>query len=413
MAREKIISSIDVGSSKIRVITATLTNDKNLPLSIVGYGVVDCFGIKKGNIIDMEDLINSIDQGLIECEKMSGYAIKDVVVSINGEHLRSDYNKGIVAVNNIEIKQSDIDRSIDNSMNVQHYTNREIIRVIPLDYIIDDHTNVKDPLGMIGKRLEVSSHIISGMSNNIHNLQKAVSSTNVHILEIIPAPIAAAESILQKRQKELGVAVIDIGASTTSIAVYEEGLPIYTAYLPIAGDKITSDIAIGLRTSIDTAEKLKKEFGSCLVKEVNKRDMISLSQISKLDTHDVSRHTLTQIIEARLYEIFIEVRNVLRGIGKDGMLPAGVILTGGSAKIPGIVDMAKDILNLPAQIGFPLYMESIVEELDDPEFATAIGLLYTYKNVSIRNKIGSSISFNFSFGNMYKSVRDWFRTLFP
>lgn len=412
MAREKIISAIDVGSSKIRVITASLTNEKNLPLSIVGYGIADCFGIKKGNIIDMEDLVNSIEQALIECEKMSGYPVKDVLVSVNGEHLKSDYNRGIVAVNNIEIKQSDIDRAIDNSMHLPHYTNREIIRVIPLDYIIDDHTSVKDPLGMIGKRLEVSSHIISGMSNNIHNLQKAISSTNVHMVEMIPAPIAAAESILQKRQKELGVAIIDIGASTTSVVVYEEGLPIYTAYIPIAGDKITSDIAIGLRTSIDTAEKLKKEFGSCLIKEVNKRDMISLSQLSKLDTHDVSKHTLTQIIEARLYEILIEVKNLLRSIEKDGMLPAGIILTGGNAKIPGVVDMTKDILSLPAQIGFPLYMESIVEELDDPEFATAIGLLYTYKNLSMR-KVGTNISFNFSPVNIYKNVRDWFKTLFP
>jgi cell division protein FtsA len=263
---------------------------------------------------------------------------------------------------------------------------------------------------MTGIRLEVEAHIVTGHVQHVRNLEKCIDQAGVDTDALVPSTIASAEAVLTKRQKELGVAVIDIGAGCTSVSVFEEGTILNTVSLPLGGEAVTNDIAIGLRTSVDTAEKIKIEFGSVLPEEIAEREMIDLSSVSKVDTQTVSKRYMAEIMQARYFEIFSLVEQELKRIGRSGMLPAGALLTGAAVKAPGVLDLARDVLGLPVQMGFPVDIGGVIEKVDDPAYATALGTLVwgMREGERAQHVIGSQ-----QMKRAAAQVGNWFKSLLP
>lgn len=412
MAKEQIIVGLDVGSSKIRVVIALIQHDKKTP-NVIGVGLAPSTGVRKGKVVDIDEVIANISAALEDAERMSGAPIHHVFLGISGSHLESFDSKGVIAIahKGTQVNEDDADRVLEAAQAVNMPSNVRVLRAIPKSFSIDDQRGIKNPVGMIGVRLEVDAHIITGQSTLIKNLEKAVHQSGVDIDDVIPAPLASAEAVLSRRQKELGVVVIDVGSGSTSVSVFEEGATLYTSTLPVGGESVTNDVAIGLRTSIDTAEKVKIEYGTTQPQDVNERETIDLSLMSKTDTQKVSKKHLAEIIQARYHEIFVMVKDELRSIGRDGMLPAGAILTGAGVKTPGCLDLARDILGLPVQIGFPVEIEGVVDKIDDPAYATAIGLVVwgsKYEGGGYAGGVGSM-----NFGRLFGGIKEWFKNLLP
>lgn len=376
MSRKDIVVGIDIGSSTIRTVITQVFPGEEKP-RIIGVGNAPSLGVRKGVIVDIEDTINSVNESVEKAERSAGMAVESAVISIGGNHISSQYSKGVVAVGRAdgEVTEDDVSRVINAAQAISVPQNKEILHIIPRTYSLDDQKDIKDPIGMSGVRLEVDSLIIEGSSPFIKNTVKCVEQAGIAIEEIMLSPLAASKSTLNKRQRELGVVLVDIGAGTTSIVVFEEDDLLHTAVIPLGGGHITNDIAIGLRTSIDVAEKVKLEYGNALSNEINKKEMIDLSQLDDNEEGTVSRYHVAEIMEARLEEIFQMVNKELKNIGREKLLPAGAIITGGTAKIPGIVDLAKSVLGLPAQIGFPIPLGGLIDKVDDPSFVTSVGLI--------------------------------------
>lgn len=412
MAKSHIIAGLDIGSSKIRTVVGTL-DENGTQLNIIGVGVSPSMGLRKGRVIDVEEAINSISSSLEDAERMSGEPINHVFLGIGGSHLESMDSKGVIAIpNGNEITESDVDRVLEAAQAVSIPSNRRILRIIPKAFSVDEQKGIKYPVGMTGIRLEVEAHLVTGLVPAIKNIEKCVHQAGVDIDDIIPNGLAAAEAVLSKRQKELGVVVVDIGSGGASVVVFEEGTTLHTASVPVGGESVTNDIAIGLRTSIDTAEKIKIEYGSCNPEDINDRETIDLSLLSKIDTQTVSKRHMAEIIQARYHEIFILVKDELAKINRDGMLPAGVVLTGAGVKMPGVIDLARDTLNLPVQIGFPQNFEGVVDKIDDPAYATAIGLALWGSR--FQGTGGYRLDFrSLNIGKTLQGIKKWAKSLLP
>jgi len=412
MARSRVVASLDIGSSKIRTVVGTI-NEKSAVPNIIGVGIAPSTGLRKGVVIDVEETINSITASLEDAERMAGEPINHVFLGIGGSHIESAESKGVIAVSHAgnEIVEEDVDRVLEAAQALSIPSNRRILRIIPTSFTVDEQKGIKYPVGMVGIRLEVEALIVTGLIPAIKNIEKCVLQAGVDIDDIIPNSLSAAEAVLSKRQKELGVVVVDIGCGGTSVCVFEEGTTLHTGIIPVGGENVTNDIAIALRTSIDTAEKVKIEYGSCVPEEVNEREIIDLSLISKIDSQKVSKKHMVEVIQARYMEIFSLVKKELQGIHRDGMLPAGVVITGAAAKIPGVIDLARETLNLPTQIGFPTNFEGVVDKIDDPSYATAIGLLLWGSRFE-----GRSYGINFrslDLKKTFSSAKDWIKGLMP
>lgn len=403
--REKVTIGIDVGSSEVVAIVGHRGEDEMHP-NIIGVGVQENSGLRKGVVTDVEETVIAITGALDKAERMAGVPIEGAYVSINGEHIQASNTKGLISVARHEIGGDDIIRVIESAQTVALPANREIIHVIPRTFIVDGQDGIRDPIGMSGTRLEVDAHVITGSSPFIRNLQKTVEQAGVSISNFVLAPLAASKTVLSKKQKELGVVVIDIGAGTTGLVVFDEGDICHSAILPLGSGHLTSDIAIGLRTSLDVAEKVKIEYGMASSVMLSDKDTVDLSRFDKSEDQTISRRYIAEIIEARLMEIFMMIKTELRKVGKDGMLPAGAVLVGGGAKLPGIVDFAKDHLGLPAQIGFPIELRGVIDRLDDPRFATAIGLVLWGMD---ENSNISGMRKEPSFGGIFARLRNWFK----
>jgi len=379
MSRSNIIAGLDIGTSAVRIIVAEQSSGDKKPI-IVGVSAVSSSGLRKGIIVDLEAVAMDISNCLEQAERSSGVQISRIASSINGEHISLQKSKSVIAVSRAdsEISYEDVNRAIDTAQAISLPPNKSIIHVIPTSYIVDNEKNIKDPVGMHGIKLEANVLIVSGNYSFIKNLVKAIDQSGLKATEkiFILAPLAAARAVLGKRQKELGVVLIDIGAETAGIAVYEEGSLLHTKIISIGGAHITNDIAIGLRISIDAAEKIKRDFGHAVAAEVSKKEKINLKDYdSQIEDVYISRNYLAEIIEARLEEIFEHINKELKYIGKDGMLPEGAVLTGGGIKIPGTIDLAKKVLRLPVKIGAINDLGGIVDKISDPSFATATGVV--------------------------------------
>ena len=420
MRRSNITVGLDIGSSQVRLVIAAKDEDK---WRVLGTSKVPCNGLRKGIVVDIEETTKALNKAAEIAERIAGVPVEKAVVNISGNHVGAQQSRGVVAVSRAdgEVSPEDVERVLAAAQAIispESAANREIIHVVPRSYSLDNQSEIRDPIGMNGMRLEADALIVTGSIPFIRNLSKCLSQAGIEIEGVIASPLAAAEAVLNRRQKELGVVVVDIGVGTTDIAVFEEDQLLYISTLPVGAGHITNDIAIGLKTSIDVAEKVKLEYGSAVAKEVSPKKEINLSRISKNEEGTIKAKEIAEIIEARMEEIFNLVNKELRRIKRDGMLPAGVVLTGGGAKLPGIVDLAKKELHLPAQIGFPIRMDGVGESLDDPSFAVVTGLILWEQT---ERAPGGSSRINLSgitdklpdFMNSVHKMKDWFKTFLP
>jgi cell division protein FtsA len=410
LSKDSVVVGLDIGTSKIRTVIANIDERNALP-NVVGAGVSPSAGLRKGVIVDVNETISAITSSLEDAERMSGDPIHHAVIAVGGAHISALDSRGVIAIpHGGEISPSDVERVLEAAQAVSISSNRQILRVIPRDYTIDDQTGIRNPLGMKGVRLEVEARIITGLTPALKNLENAVHQSGVDVDEFIPGSLAAAEAVLSKHQKELGVVAIDIGASSTGISIYEEGVVLGTFVLPVGGDSVTNDVAIGLRTSVDVAEKLKIEYGTAKPADVSERETVDLAAISKADSQIVDRRQLAEIIYARYHEILTMVNEKLSEIERDGQLPAGAVITGGGSKIPDLIELARETLSLPVQVGFPVEIDGVVDKIDDPAYATAVGLvLFGIKGGSQRNYSVASVDLGKAFGG----VKNFFRKLLP
>lgn len=421
MSKKEIIVGLDIGSSNVRtVIAQIIPAEENL--RVIGVGTAPSFGVRRGIIVDLEEIIKSINESMALAERTAGVEVQYVISGIGGNHISSQYSKCVIAVGRAdgEVVADDISRVINAAQAISIPPNKEIIHIIPKSYSLDDQKSIRDPLGMSGVRLEVDAMIIEGSTPHIKNLSKCIEESGVMAESFVLSPLAAAKAVLSKRQKELGVVLVDIGGGSTSVAVFEENDLLRVSVIPIGGNHITNDIAIGLRTSIDVAEKVKLEFGNASPKEISKKENIDLSQLDSSEEGIVSRYHVAEIIEARLEEIFTLVNKELKLIGKERLLPAGAVITGGTAKLPGCVDLAKNVLALPSQTGFPIPLGGLVDKVDDPAFATAIGLILwgqeesqgqnREKGIFGGKMVGGVIS---EMGGKMGSMKKWFGKFLP
>lgn len=412
MARPTHYVGIDLGSSMVRILVAQLDPEQDTP-TILGVGTSPMGGMQKGVITDVEEGVAAVGRALDVAERISGVPVERGYVSVNGSHISSQNSRGVIAVSRAdgEITADDVARVINAAQAISLPNNREILHVLPQNFIVDGQEYIYDPVGMTGVRLEVETHIIEGSAPFIKNLTKVVNQAGVHIEDFVFAPLSAAAAVLEKRQKELGVVLVDLGAGTTSLVVYEENRLLHTAVLPLGSSHITNDIAIGLRTSIDIAETIKVEHGTAQPGEVKQHDTIVIEG-GEEEQESVSRKEVANIITARLEEIFQFVDRELKRINRSGLLPAGVVLTGGGCRMPGVIDLAKQKLRLPVRVGKPQRVPGISEQIDDPAFAVAMGLVMWAIEQDRRPATRHSLRLP-DIGNTVHTVKGWLKTFLP
>lgn len=407
-----IITGIDIGSHSIYTVIAQ-KKEELLP-QIIGVGFSRTSGIRRGVIVDTNEAKATIGESIRIAERGAGLKINRALVSMGGSHIISHPSRGVIAVSRAdgEVSHDDVDRVINAAQTFSMPNNREILHVIPKEFVVDGGGSIKDPVGMKGVRLETNTLIISAASQYLKNLQRSFGELGIELEDIVLDTLASSKAVLNKRQKELGVVCLDIGGGTTGVTVYEEGDLVQTSVIPVGGSHITNDLAIGLRIPVDVAESVKIEYGTAVTSEVGKRDLIDLSYIDAGETGTVPRKEVCEIVEARLSEIFDLANKELRKIGKEAFLPGGVVLVGGGAKIPHIVDLAKQKMRLPVQIGFPREVEGIVDRVDDPVYATVLGLIFwgLEKRGDAREGFTPQIP---SLNNTVKQVKRWLKTFLP
>lgn len=418
--KDNIIAGLDIGSTSIRLVVGQkipgLAGDE---LQIIGAVSVPTAGVSRGIVNSIEETTSSISACLEKAERLVGVPISRVWVSINDPHIKCERSKGVVAVGRSdgEINENDVNRAIEAARALAVPVNYEILHVIPIRFSVDNQADVKDPIGMNGIRLEVEALIVQGLSTQIKNLTKAIYRTRLEIEDLVIAPLAAAEAVLSAKQRELGVALINLGSSTTSLAVYEERNLIHTAILPIGAEHITADIAIGLRCPINLAERIKREYGQAVPEEIDKKEEIDVSELVKEeevndDISLISRHYVAEIINARVEEIFEKVDNEFKKIDRSGMLPAGVIFVGGGAELTGLVEAAKRKLRLPAAVGQAKNINVVIDKVKNPEFLTALGLVI-WGGRGETESAGQNINFGKNLGGLLEKTKGLWNKILP
>lgn len=414
--KDTILTGIDIGSTAIRIVVGQMYSDGGeRRIQLIGAAEHPTEGITRGSITDIDSAAQSIISCLEKAERMTGVPIDSAWVGITSSHIISQISRGIVAVGKVngEIGKQDVERAIEAARAIATPANYEILHVIPRRATIDGQMTIKDPIGMVGTRLEVDTIIIQAFASEVRNITKCLYKTGLDIEDLIYSILAAAESTLTHKQKELGVVLINVGGSTTSLVVYEEGEILHTAVLPVGSNHVTADIAIGLRISPDMAEQIKIEYG-CVSKDTQKKGDIQFSDIDPNEQGSVPLKYVSHIIEARIEEIFDKVEEELKKIGRDGVLPAGIVITGGGSKLPGITDMAKKRLKLAATLATLRNVNNPIEKIYDQSFTTAVGLvLWGFGSAQQRSKQGH---FPFSIdqsSEIPSRVKKWFRSLLP
>ena len=384
MGRDELIVGIDIGTVKVCTVVGELNEDDQI--EIIGIGSAPSLGVKKGIIIDLDQAIQSVKQSVEHSERMAGARINSAFISIAGNHITSLNSKGVIAISgeSPEITERDIEKVIEAAKAGIVSPDKELIHTLSREFIVDGQTGIIDPLGMSGTRLECKVHIITGSITAVQNLIKCIEGSGIDIEEMIFGALASSNAILSNAEKELGALLVDIGAGTTEIAIFVDGGLAYSAVLPVGGNQITNDLAIGLRTSLDEAERIKINYGSAVENIISPERVVEISDIDGENKHTVSKKYLVDIIEPRVSEIFSLVRNEVIKSGCYESIPGGVIITGGSSLLPGILEISEEVLNLPSRLGKPHYEGELADMLNDPSYSAAIGLLnYAIEKQSI------------------------------
>lgn len=415
-----LIGGLDIGSNFVRMVVGQLVEKDGVEeeLQVLGAAEFPSEGVQKGVISSIEDVVSSISACLERVERMVGVPVDSAWVGISGLHVLSQTSKGVIAVSkaNNEITEEDVARAVEAARSIATPLNYEVLHVLPKQYTVDGQTGIKDPTSMTGVRLEVDTQIILGSSAQIKNLTKAVYRSGLDIEDLVLSIIATAETVVTKRQKELGVMVVNIGGATTSMAVFEEGQLLHTSIIPLGSQLVSNDLAVGLRTSVDVAEKVKIEHGDCRADLVTKKEEIDLFELGSGEHELVKKKYVTEIVSARMEEILQKVDAELRKLQRSGLLPAGVVFTGGGAKIPGLIELSKKVLRLPSNLGYPINIISVTDKVNDLGFATAVGLVKWGSQMggsATAQRRGGAASVLKNTGKVVDQMKKIFKTLIP
>ena len=400
-----LIVGLDIGTSKIIAVVAEVTPEGRL--SIIGTGGHESRGLKKGVVVNIDTTVGSIQRALEEAELMADCKISRVFTGIAGSHIKSFNSHGMVAIKDREVTQYDIDRVIETARAVNIPTDQQILHILTQEFIIDGQEDVREPLGMSGMRLEVKVHIVTGAVSAAQNIVKCVRRCGLEVGDLILQPLASSLACLTDDEKELGVALVDIGGGTTDIAVFTQGAIRHTAVIPIAGDQITNDIAMALRTPTPEAEDIKISHGVALQRLAGADEMIEVPGIGDRGPRSMSRQALAAVIEPRVEELFQLIQQTLRESGYEELLSSGVVLTGGSAALPGLVELGEEMFSMPVRVGSPKYEGSLADVVKGPRHATAIGLLF--EGLAQRQHHGRVLQKTSSLKNVAGRMKTWFQ----
>jgi len=406
-SKSSIIVGLDIGTSKVCAVVGEATERG---VEVIGVGSHPSQGLRKGVVINIEATVDSIKKAVEEAELMAGCEINSVFTGIAGGHIKGFNSHGIVAVKNKEVTQRDVDRVIDAAKAVAIPMDREVLHILPQEFIIDDQDGIKEPLGMSGVRLEARVHIVTGAVTSAQNIIKCCNRTGLNVADIALEPLASAEAVLSPEEKELGVALIDMGGGTTDIALFHDGAVKHTAVLAIGGNHLTSDIAAGLRTPIGEAERIKQRYGCARTAMVTKDERVEVPSVGGRTSRTISRQILCEIIEPRLEEIFQLERREIAKSGYEGSFSSGVVMTGGSTLLPGTIEMAEGIFSMPVRLGVPTHVGGLIDVVSSPIYATGVGLvLYGMKR---QEKSFFRIREDNLFAKVKNRMVDWFSEFF-
>jgi len=403
---ERMIVGLDIGTSKVVAIVGTVSPDG--VLEIVGTGMHQSAGMKKGVVVNIESTVHSIQRAIEEAELMAGCHIHSVYAGIAGSHIRSLNSHGIVAIKDREVNSLDVDRVIDAARAVAIPADQEILHVLPQEFIIDSQEGVREPLGMSGVRLEAKVHLVTCAANAAQNIKKCIRRCGLEVEEIILEQLASSYAVLTDDEKQLGVCMVDVGGGTTDIAIFTDGAIRHTAVIPIAGDQVTNDVAMALRTPTPHAEDLKIKYACALANLAGADESIKVPSVGDRPPRDLSRQALAEVVEPRYDELLTLVQAELRRSGFEDMVAAGVVLTGGTAKMEGVVELAEEIFHMPVRLGAPTAVSGLSDIVDNPIHSTGVGLLLYGLQNQREGGVSSSPSSDSGEG-LFGRMKQWFQ----
>ncbi len=403
--QKNLIVGLDIGTSKIVAIVAEVLPEGRL--EIIGMGQAPSRGLKKGVVVNIESTVNAIQRALEEAELMADCKIREVYTGIAGSHIKSINSHGMVAIKDKEVSQSDVDRVIETARAVNIPTDQQVLHILTQEFVIDGQEDVREPLGMSGVRLEVKVHIVTGAISAAQNIVKCVRRCGLEVRDLILQPLASSMAVLSEDEKELGVCLVDIGGGTTDIAVFTDGAIRHTSVIPIAGDQITNDVAMALRTPTADAEDLKVKYGCALRQLAGAKDMIEVIGVGDRPARQLSRQTLAEVIEPRVEELYSLVQAELRRSGFEELLSSGIVITGGSSAMDGMVELGEEVFHMPVRLGMPQYVGGLAEVVRNPRFATGVGLLLAGMDQHQRHHLATLQ--NGSLAQIFNRMKSWFQ----
>jgi cell division protein FtsA len=405
--KERIVVGLDIGTTKICAVVAAVDEGK---CEIVGIGTTPSKGLRKGVVINIEDTVDSIKRTVEEAELMAGVPIQGVYAGIAGGHIRAFNSHGVVAVKTREVSKKDVERVIDAAQAVAMPQDREVIHILPQQYVVDDQDGIKDPLGMSGVRLEAHVHIVTGAVTSAQNIIRSCHRAGLDVLDIVLEPLAAADAVLTEEEKDLGVALVDIGGGTTDVAIFSGGSIKHSAVLALGGVNLTNDVAYGLRTPATEADKIKRQYGCALVDMVDDDELVEVNSVGGHKARTVSRKALAEIIEPRAEEFFDLINQEIIKSGYDDKVASGIVLTGGTVIMDGMPEIAEQIFNLPVRRGLPQDIGGLVDVVNSPMYATAVGLVKYASAHGGEGGFGTNESRIFD--NILSKMKGWLKDFF-
>ena len=399
---------LDIGTSKVTAIVGEANEDDQM--EIVGIGTHPSRGLKKGVVVNIESTVQSIQRSVEEAELMAGCQIHSVYAGIAGSHIRSMNSHGIVAIKDREVSKGDVERVIDAARAVAIPADQRVLHIMPQEFVIDQQEGIREPIGMSGVRLEAKVHLVTGAVSAAQNIIKCVRRCGLEVDDIILEQLASSHSVLTDDEKELGICLVDIGGGTTDVAVFTEGAIKHTSVIPIAGDQVTNDIAVAMRTPTQYAEEIKIKYACALRQLANPDDTIEVPSVGDREPRRLSRQTLAEVVEPRYEELLSLVHAELRRSGFEDLVAAGVVLTGGSSKMEGVIDLAEEVFHMPVRLGMPQFVTGLVDVVRNPIHATGVGLLLFGQQ---NRQVSESSLFNESnMGGMLHRMKNWFQGSF-
>lgn len=405
---KNLIVALDIGTSKIAAVVAELRPEGGF--EVIGMGSAPSRGLKKGVVVNIESTVNAIQRALEEAELMADCKIRDVWTGIAGSHIRSFNSHGMVAIKDQEVEQGDVDRVVETARAIPIPTDQQILHVLNQEFVIDGQEDVREPIAMSGVRLEVRVHIVTGAVSAAQNILKCVRRCGLEVSDLILQPLASATAVLSEDEQDLGVCLLDIGGGTSDLAVFTQGAIRHTAVIPIAGDQITNDIAMALRTPTKDAEEIKRRHGCALRDLADPKEMIDVPGVGDRPTRKLSRQTLAEVIEPRVEELYSLVQAELRRSGFEELLSSGVVITGGSGAMQGMVELGEEVFHMPVRLGLPAYFAGLSEVIRNPRYSTGVGLLMAAQSHYERQQMDKMQAG--SFKHIFTRMRKWFETNF-